>query len=57
MLFLSWSQNPRLEEEKEIETPGKSVGMPKKRGILSGFPRFNPKDSMLWLANAEKKLL
>lgn len=57
MLLPSWRQNPRLEEEKEIETPDKSVGMPKKEGILSGFSRFNPKDSMFWLANAEKKLL
>lgn len=44
MLLPSWSQSPRLEGEKGIEITDKSIGIQEKKGVLSGFPGFSPKD-------------
>lgn len=45
-LFPSQSQNPRSEDEKEIETPEKLGGIPEKNGVASGILGFSPKYSM-----------
>lgn len=43
-----------VQRQKGIEIPDKSMGIPEKKGIFS--PKFSPKDSMLWLASAEKTI-